>query len=317
MYFLIALPSLGYETTSSLTLSEADTDSTNQQVGPTSDDPLTGRTSKSRKRSLSFEQPTSQKHFKMSSAITPEEPTSQKRLRSISIVANFLDMKMQLQQILQTSNSQIILEQCKSLMASHDHDIALFSNEYLRSLKQCSLVPEILQKLSPFFMWSNHSVLIAVVEACNNPEATMLLQQFDSQLDLSLPITEYPVPQPYPSMAPYDTSTETVLAVKLNTELSRFSLQQFFELQCLIQKHFQITEHSMQLMAAKSSLGILYWMVPKCIAHLINSKIMQDPGVHGSRVQELSIWPGTLFVNASSLQLGSLSFLSQITHTVR
>ena len=300
--------------------SRFDTDSTvNEQAEPTSDDVPTDTAGKSRKRPTSFEKPTRQKHLKLSSesAIAPGEPTSQKRFWSTVIVANFLDMKMQLQQILQTSNPQIILEQCKSLMASHDHDIVLFSNEYLRSLKQCSLAPEILQKLSPFFRWSNHSVLTAVVEACNNPEATMLLQQFDSQLNLSLPITEYPVPQPYPSMAPYDTSTETVLAVKLNTELSRFSLQQFFELQCLIRKHFQITEHSMQLMAAKSSLGILYWMVPKCIAHLINSKIMQDPGVHGSRVQELSIWPGTLFVNVSSLQLGSLSFLSQITHTVR
>ena len=249
--------------------------------------------------------------------MTPDEPTSQKQLRSTSIVANFLDMKIQLQQTLQISNTQIILEQCKSLMASHDHDIALFSNEYLNSLKQCSLVPEMLQKLSPFFCWSNHSVLTAVVEACNNPEATALLQRFDSGLDLSLPITEYPVPQPIPSMAPYNSSTETVLAIKVNAELSKFSFQQFVELQHLFQKYFQITEHSMQLMAAKSSLGILYWMVPKCIAHLINSKILQDPGIYGSRVQELSIWPGTLFVNASSLQLGSLSFLSQFTHTVR
>ena len=250
----------------------------------------------------------------MSSAITPDEPTSQKQF---SIIANFLDMKIQLQQTLQTSNTQIIFEQCKSLMASHDHDIALFSNEYLNSLKQCSLVPEMLQKLSPFFRWSNHSVLTAVVDACNNPEATMLLRKFDSQLDLSLPIPEYPIPQPVPSMAPYDTSTETVLAIKVNAELSKFSFQQFVELQHLIQKYFQITEHSMQLMAAKCSLGILYWMVPKCIVHLINSKIIQDPGVYESRVQELAIWPGTLFVNASSLQLGSLSFLSQFTHTVR
>ena len=300
---------------SQLKFSEITTDSTvNPQVGPTSDNLLTDTTSKS---IISVEQPTSQKYFKMPSAITPGELTSKKQLRSSSIIADFLDVKMQLQQILQTSSSQIILEQCKSLMASHDHDITRFSNEYLNTLKQCNVVSDILQKLSPFFSWSNHSVLTAVVEACNNPEAIMVLQQFDSQLDLSLPITEYPLPQPIPSMAPYDTSTETVFSVKLNTELKKFSFQRFLELQCLIQKCFQITEHSMQLMAAKSSSGILYWIVPKSIAHLINSKIMQDPGIYGSRIQELSIWPGTLFVNASSLQLGSLSFLSQFTHTVR
>ena len=280
----------------------------------TSGDTPTGRTNKSRKRP--FKQPTSQKHVKLSSPIIPEESIGQRYLKSTSIIANFLDMKIQLQQILQISNPQMILEQCESLMASHDHDIALFSIEYLNNLKQCSLVPEILQKLSPFFNWSSHSVLTAVVEACSNPEATLILQQFDSQVDSSLPITEYPIPQPVPSMAPYDTSTETVLAMKVNTELSKFSLEQCFEFQSLIQKYFQITEHSMQLIAAKGSLGILYWMIPKSIAHLINSKIMQDPGIYGSRVEEMSIWPGTLFVNASMLQLGSLSFLSQITHTV-
>ena len=306
---------VNYEAVFPLTVTEADTDSTvNQQDVPTSSDPSTDGTSRARKRPLTFEQPTSTKHFKPSSVIIPEESTSQKHLRSSSIIANFLDMKIKLQQILQTSNSQIVLQQCKGLMASHDHDIPLFSNEYLNSLKECSLVPEILQKLSPFFNWSNHSLLTAVVKVCNNPEATMLLQQFDSQVELSLPITEYPIPQPVPSMAPYDTSSETVLAIKVNAELSSFSFQQFLELQIFIQRHFQITEHTMQLIAVKSTLSIFYWMVPKSIAHLINSKIMQDPR---SGVQELSIWPGTLFVNASTLQLGSLSFLSHISHTVR
>ena len=309
------MSSLDYEATSPLTFNEADTNSTvNQQVIPISSDSPTDGISKSRKRPVSFEQPTNTEHFQLSSAIIPEQPTSQKHLSSSSIIGNFLDMKIQLQQILQTSNSQIMLQHCKSFMASHDHDIPLFSNEYFNRLKECSHVPEILQKLSPFFNWTNHSLLTAVVQVCNNPEATVLLQQFDSQVDLSLPITEYPIPQPVPSMAPYDTSSETILAIKVNAELSSFSFRQFLELQSFIQRHFQITEHSMQLIAVKSTLGIFYWMVPKSIGHLINSKIMQDPK---NGVQELSIWPGTLFVNASTLQLGSLSFLSHISHTVR
>ena len=138
-------------------------------------------------------------------------------------------------------------------MASHAQNIPLFSNvEYLHSLKECKLAPAILQKLSPFFTWSDHSVLTAAVKACNNSKAARLLQQFHAHVDLSLPITEYPVPQPIPSMAPYDTSMQTVLAIKLNIELSKFYLQQVLELRYSIQKNFQITEHSLQLMAAKS-----------------------------------------------------------------
>ena len=219
-------------------------------------------------------------------------------------------MKVQLEQILQTSNLQMVYEQCKSLMASYEHEISLFSIEYLSSLKECSQISAILQRLTPCFNWSDHSVLHELVKVCDNREAAELLQQFDSQVDVSLPITEYPVPQPVPSMAPYDTSRQTVLAVKLNTELSKFSLQQVIELRRLIQKNFQITEHCLQLMAAKRSSTILYWMIAKCVSHLISSKIMQDSSLHGSRVQEVCVYPGTLFV-ASTLKLGSLTFLNQ------
>jgi len=271
----------------------------NKQTVPDSTTLPTDNTGTSRKRSIPYEHPRIQKHYKAS-----------------SVNAAFLDMMMQLEDMLQSSSSQKVYEQCQSLMASHEHDIALFSNEYLNGIKTCTFVPAIIQKLSPFFKWSDHSVLSAVVKACNNPEAMMLLQQFDAQLDLSLPVTEYPVPQPVPAMAPYGTSTQTVLAVKLNSDLNQFSLQQVLELQCLIQKTFQITEHSLQLMAAKNSSTILYWMIFKCVSHLISSKIMQDASLHVGNVEEISVYPGTLFVSASKLKLGSLWFLNQVSNMV-
>ena len=150
-------------------------------------------------------------------------------------------MKVQLEQMLKTSSSQMVYEQCKSLMASHEHDISLFSTEYLSSLKECSQTSAFLQRLSPFFNWSDHSVLHELVKACNNHEVAELLQQFDSQVDVSLPITDYPVPQPIPSMAPYNSSMQTVLAVKLNTELSKFPLQQVIELHGLISE--KLSDH--------------------------------------------------------------------------
>ena len=254
----------------------------------------------SRKRPLSSEDTASRKHFKPS-----------------LVEAEFFDMKRKLQIILQTCDTDKVFKECKSLLASDTQNIPLFSNEeYLQSLKECNLVPAILQKLSPFFKWSDHSVLSAVVKACNNPEAMMLLQQFDAQGDFSLPVTEYPVPQPVPAMAPYGTSTQTVLGVKLNSDLNQFSLHQVLELRCLIQKTFQITEHSLQLMAAKSSSTILYWMIPKCVSHLINSKIMKDASLHVGKVEEISVYPGTLFISASNLKLGSLSFLNQVSEMV-
>ena len=246
---------------------------------------------------------------------SPKLPGSHKYFKPSSVNAEFLDTKVQLEEMLQTSSSQMVYEQCKSLMASHEHDISLFSTEYLSSLKEYSQISTILQRLSPFFNWSDHSVLHELVKACNNHEAAELLQQFDSHVDMSLPITEYPVPQPIPSMAPYDSSMQTVLAVKLNSELSKFSLQQVIELRGLIQKNFQITEHCLQLMATKRSSTILYWMITKHVSHLISSKIMQDPSLHGDRVQEVCIYPGTLFF-ANTLKVGSLSFLNKVSEMI-
>ena len=229
----------------------------------------------------------------------------------------FFDMKKKLENMLESCNAQKIYKECTKLMASNARNIPLFSNvEYLHSLKVCKSAPAILQKLGPFFTWSDHSVLTAAVKSCSNSKAIMLLQHFDSQLDLSLPITEYPVPQPVPSMAPYKASMQTVLAIKLDTELNKISLQQVLEIRYSIQENFQITEYSLQLMAMESNTNILYWMIPKCISHLISSKIMQDPSLHGSRVQEVCVYPGTLFVSVSVLKLGSLSFLNQVSEMV-
>ena len=240
--------------------------------------------------------------------------TTKSSFKASLVIAEFLDMKNHLENMLQSCTAQKIYKKCKKLMASNTQSIPLFSDvEYLCSLKECKLAPAILQKLSPFFTWSDHSVLEAAVKACNNSKAVMLLQHFDAQLDLSLPITEYSVPQPVSSMAPYEACMQTVLGIKLNTELSKISFQQVLELRYSIQRIFQITEHSLQLMAVESNTNILYWIIPKCISHLISSKIMQDPSLHGGRVQEVSVYPGTLFISVSVLTLGSLSFLNQVS----
>ena len=262
----------------------------------------------SRKRSAHSDQPVGKKYFK-SSAV------DKKLFKASAVEVEFLDMKMQLEQLVKTCSSEKVFEQCKSLIASHEPDIALFSNKQLNGLKECNLVPEILQRLSPYFKWSDHSVLHALVKACGNPEAEMLLHQFDSQVDLSLPITEYPIPQPIPSMAPYDSSSQTVLAVKFDTELSTLSLQQVTELQFLIQKGLKITEHCLQLTAAEKSSAILYWIIPKCISNLI-TKLIHHSSLYDTRIKEICVYPGTLFVSANSLQLGSLSFLGPINHLV-
>ena len=119
-------------------------------------------------------------------------------------------------------------------------------------------------------------------------------------------------------MVPYDNSTHTVLAVKLNTELSKFSLQNVFDFRCLLQEKLQVTSHAFQLLAAKRSPTILYWIIPKCIGSVITTRISQQSSyLYQNSIVELSIYPGSVFLTTSSLKVGSLSFFTQIDQLVR
>ena len=228
----------------------------------------------------------------------------------MSVNTEFLNVTDQLQNILQSYDTEAMLEKCENIMASNTNNIPLFSSNQLQIFKDCKQAPELLQKLSPFCNWSNHTVLHEMIRACNNSEASDLLEQFNSQIDLTLPVTDYPIPQPSPNMIPYDTSSHTVLAVKLSAELKNISLQQVFDLQCLLQETFQLSPHSFQLLAA-NSMPILYWMIPKTVVFVIASNITdQQSFLHQNGIMEVSIYPGLIYATVNKVRVGPLSFLN-------
>jgi len=241
-----------------------------------------------------------------------------KHFKPSSVNTKFLDVKNQLQHTLQSYDTKAMLEQCENLLASDINNIPLFSSDHLLELKQCNRAPTFIEKLSPNCNWSNHSILAAVISACENHDATTLLEQFDSQIDSSLPATDYPIPQPHPNMVPFDNSTHTVMAVKLNAELSNFSLQNLLDKCALLQNKLQATANAFQLLAMMRSPTIIYWMIPKCIVAMIASNITQQSCyLFENGIVELSVYPGSLFTTCSSLQVGSLTFFTQFDHLVR
>ena len=142
----------------------------------------------------------------------------------------FLDLKLQLERIL---DSKDITNKCGSLLASDTHNIPLFPTDYTEKLQEIQHTPELIQKLSPFITWDNHTILSTI--AADMPEATMLLTQFDDRIDSSQPLTNFPIPAPSHHMVPYDNSTHTVLAVKLDLELYQSTLQNVIDARSLIQ----------------------------------------------------------------------------------
>ena len=228
-----------------------------------------------------------------------------------SVITKFLNMKVQLEELLQQSDPLPIVKKCGSLLASDTHNIPLFPTDYTEKLQKIQYTPELIQKLSPFMAWDNHTILSTIT--ADMPEATMLLTQFDDRIDSSQPLTSFPIPAPSHHMVPYDNSTHTVLAVKLDLELYQSTLQNVIDARSLIQDQCKLTSHCLQLLAmATTKSTILYWMIPKVVATLVHSKVLENPELfYRNGVMQMALYPGSIFLTDGTLKVGPLSFFHQ------
>ena len=148
-------------------------------------------------------------------------PAQSSYVKSTSVLTLFFQVVDSIGELLQFDDLQILIDHCRYLMASNEHN--LFSNDQIQMFSECSTTLLLLQKLSSFFTWSNHSTLRAVVGQCS--EAVIILDNFDSRLDPFQLIASYPIPCFSIDMIPSDTSTYTILAVRCKVELYESSLQ--------------------------------------------------------------------------------------------
>ena len=236
-------------------------------------------------------------------------------LEPSSVVIKFLDIKVQLTNLLQEFDPTVIAGQCKSLKTSVEGDTPLLASDFVDALNRSKTTPRLIHKLAPYMNWCDHSILNTIVEVCNVPEATTLLTRFDDSIDPSQPLMKYPIPAPSHHMVPYDTSTHTVLAVQLNLHLHRSTLQSVIDTRSLIQEKCEVTPHCFQLLAvANTSHTIIYWTIPKHVASLITSKVQQHQSdLHQNDIQQISVYPGTAFVIGSALTVGLFSFFTEVS----
>ena len=229
-------------------------------------------------------------------------------------MTEFLYIKVQLEELLKQCDPLPIVKKCASLLASKSDNIPLFGPDYAEKLQQIEHTPELIQTLSPFMTWDNHSILSTIADTSNIPEAIMLLTQFDDRIDSSQLLTSFPIPVPSHHMVPYDNSARTILAVKLDLELYHATLQNVIDARSLIQDQCKLTSHCLQLLAvAKTDFTIIYWMIPRNIAHLIAANALQFQNhYHQNGILELAVYPGAVLCTGSALKVGPLSFFSQI-----
>ena len=212
---------------------------------------------------------------------------SLKYFKPFTVADEFSNVVDQVTRLLQLYDPGLLIEHCKSIKSSSVHGISFFSKDQLQQLKEYRNTPLLLQELSHLWSWCNHSVLRVLIGCCD--EAVKLLDEFDCHFDPLEPIASYPVTE----VAPINATTHTTLEIKCNKgNLQEFSLQNAIDIGSLVIDKCDITQHCLQLLGATQGFITLYWSIPKCVLHLINTKVLQHCNYfHRKGVLEIIIHP--------------------------
>ena len=138
--------------------------------------------------------------------------------------------------------------------------------------------------LSPFITWLDHSILKKLVEVSVNEDAQGLLDLFDSKIDsyCNEPITSFPIPYPSQIMLPLDDTEYTILSMKYRppsrggATQGKIVLQDVMKIKLTMKHKWEIKSHDIQLVAVNARLELLYWMIPKLLAKIIESDLVHD-----------------------------------------
>ena len=192
-------------------------------------------------------------------------------------------------------------------MASNKHAINFFPDNQMKRLKEFKSSHLLLQKLSLFFTWSNHSILRVLADHCS--EAVNILDDYDCRVDSFEFIASYPIPFFSLSMIPFDSSSYTIVAIRCDRELYECSLQYVYDMQSVMMEKCDITQHCLQLLAVRSDPTILYWSIPKCVVYLINDNVSLNIEYLYSRgILEVLVYPDLVFTFDDHVSIGLLAF---------
>ena len=220
----------------------------------------------------------------------------------------------QLEELLKSCDYEMMMGQCRSLMASDHNDIKLFTVDQLKTFSQYNSA--ILLRILCPSTWSNCSVLRSLISHCI--EAVKLLHRFESNLDPLQPIACYPIPYLSSDMIPSDTSTYTILAVRCDKELYKCTIQYVYDVQSVMIEKCDITQHCLQLLAVRSDPTILYWTIPKCVVDLINTNVpLHSEYLYSRGILEVLVYPDLLLTTGDDVCYGKLAFECVDTERVR
>ena len=212
-------------------------------------------------------------------------------------------------ELLSCCDLKLLIKWSENLMASDTHGIKLFTPNFMDKIKQLNSSAAILKTVSHCWTWSNYSVLSVLAQF--SEIALDMLGEFGTILNAALPITEYPVTSLAVSMFPYVTSSYTVLVLECDHKLDH-SLQLVYDMQSVITENCHITQHALLLLAVDSNPTRLYWMIPKSIVTIVNTRVMQCSSLFFSKgVMKIFIYPSTMHVLDATKTVWPHMFLNE------
>ena len=194
---------------------------------------------------------------------------SRRYVNGSTVLVLYFHLIDQIGELLQSYDYKVIMDKCRTLMASDYYNIKLFSSNQLKTFSEYNCFT--LLRMLCLCSWNNCCILRTLVSCCK--EAVRLLDDFESNLDLLQPVTSYPIPYLSSDMLPSSSSTYTILSVRCKVELYECSLQYMYDIQSVMIEKCNITQHCQQLLAVRSNPTILYWTIPKCVLPFINTNV--------------------------------------------
>ena len=237
-------------------------------------------------------------------------------LAAKAVHIKFFNLIIQLKPKLRECDSQCFLEALNKLTASskaatQQKTIPLFSPTYLEDLNNNSS-EEILSRLSFLWTWNDHSILRALLEACNCQDGIKMLDEFERQIDTNQPMELFPIPPPSVKMAPSLSSAYTVLSIRCDYDRNELASLQYVNgvAEIMIEK-FDFSQHSLQLLATRANPLMLYWMIPKCVVPLVSKGVKEHLDFLKEKgFSEIAIYPNTILFAVDNLTHGSFALLS-------
>ena len=160
-------------------------------------------------------------------------------------------------------------------MASEIRNIKLFSKKFQAKLRKSGSYLLFKIWLLPLLSWLDHSILKLLVEASKSKLAIKMLKDFESSIDYTQPITSYPIPAPSQLIVPLDDSEYALVATKCDCNFEEVDLQQIANIRNTLVEKWEVTEMAIQLVALHIESHFLYWIVPQCVATVIEECSMK------------------------------------------